>query len=93
MVQNLLGKQKTIRPNQRKSNLLSLTCGIPQGSTLGPLLFLLHINDMPSCSTVMNEEFEKILLYCGTNKLSVNLKKTNLTLITDKKPDSTNLHC
>lgn len=45
----LTGRTQYVEINGSKSELLDVTSGVPQGSVLGPVLFLVYVNDIAQC--------------------------------------------
>ena len=75
----LNGRIQSTSVNGTSSASRPVSCGIPQGSILGPLLFILHINDLPAglkhCKVSMYAD--DTLLYCAGTDINDICTKVN----------------
>ena len=72
----LPNRQQFVTINNSNSTQKTITCGVPQGSILGPLFFLLDINDLPNVS-------EKLFAILFSDDTSVFLEGKDLAEITN----------
>ena len=69
----LSGRTQIVVLENEKSGTVPVTSGVPQGSVLGPILFLLYINDLPDRTRL------KIRLFADDKTIYMAVSNLNVT--------------
>ena len=64
----LKNRKQYVEFEDTKSEILPITVGVPQDSILGPLLFIIYINDFSQASSIF-----KLIMYADDTTLFSNL--------------------
>ena len=79
----LTGREQRVVVDGANSDWLPVLSGVPQGSILGPMLFLCYINDMPSST-----QNSTIALFADDSKCFRTIQDTNDCLLLQRDIDS-----
>ena len=82
----LENRTQYVEINNVKSNMLNITTGVPQGSILGPLLFLIYVNDINYTTS-----YFKFIMYADDTTLLSTLQSNNSEYHTSLTAVNTNL--
>ena len=64
----LSSRSQFVKINDAESSLTNIEFGVPQGSILGPLLFLIYINDLPEATNFFIKLFADDTFLCSQNQ-------------------------
>ena len=85
----LQGRAQVCRIDNTRSSLKHITCGVPQASNLGPLLFLIYINDLPNCLKTSIPA-----MYADDTSLSVSGESaSDINISSNKELESVHVSC
>ena len=80
----LRNRQMCTKFNGRVSPIKTLACGVPQGSVIGPILFLCYINDIVNIATAHNVRAilyaDDTVIFNASNDMSILQQKLQETL-------------